>query len=485
MLLTAEGWHSGNIRLLLDSQATLANVEAALLTLGRAADADDVCLVHFSGHGSKVADQEPLDEADGEDETLHCWDWRDLTDDAFGHLMNRFGTQQYVAALDCCHSGGQVASLSAAGGGNLRARFAPSQARLSEAAPDGLFADAWRPLMGQADLHDLRSGAVLAATSSSLLAYEYYSLEDGVFSHFLMQAMRGRAADKDADGALTCGELMDFASPRTTNYCSIYGKEQRPQAYYGAGMRGLELIGPLQTPDLMIASSEGVFEGNNIYSDGLHDQHAGQAVPPGKMRVFRVKLQNESRRVETYTLRGTGPTSTWKVKYALGGADVTSDMAGAGLIISAMPANSEKIITLAVGPKTADARVVRLAVTAEMERASSHRDTVTAEAWVEQPEAAAALVTSLLASETAQGSEISLHLAQDTNLDVRLVNIAGVPVRSLVTDRAYAAGAVRLAWDLRSDRGLRVPSGTYLVQVTARSPSGQQMRAMATLTVRR
>jgi len=78
----------------------------------------------------------------------------------------------------------------------------------------------------------------------------------------------------------------------------------------------------------------------------------------------------------------------------------------------------------------------------------------------------------------AGGADISCVLSADAAVSVRVMNIAGVPIRTVCRDRACAAGAVRLQWDGRSDRALPVPSGAYLIEVRAVTDSGQEVRSL-------
>jgi flagellar hook assembly protein FlgD len=58
-------------------------------------------------------------------------------------------------------------------------------------------------------------------------------------------------------------------------------------------------------------------------------------------------------------------------------------------------------------------------------------------------------------------------------------------VRALIADRQTAAGAQVLTWDARNDAGVRVPSGTYLLQLTARAADGQMVRRVLPLNAAR
>ena len=94
-------------------------------------------------------------------------------------------------------------------------------------------------------------------------------------------------------------------------------------------------------------------------------------------------------------------------------------------------------------------------------------------------------ITSLSASPTAAGAEIVFTLSSAAQVEVDVLNIAGRLVRTIVADRDCEAGITSLAWNCRSDRGVPVPSGAYLVRVTARTEDGTQSSRMAPLLLRR
>ena len=81
------------------------------------------------------------------------------------------------------------------------------------------------------------------------------------------------------------------------------------------------------------------------------------------------------------------------------------------------------------------------------------------------------------------GAELSFVLSADADVTARILNIAGLPVRSLCQDRLCPAGVNRLSWDGRSDRGTPTPSGAYLVEVRARTGTGQEARGLSTVRI--
>lgn len=99
---------------------------------------------------------------------------------------------------------------------------------------------------------------------------------------------------------------------------------------------------------------------------------------------------------------------------------------------------------------------------------------------------AAAVVLSSLSAVPANGggAEIVFSLSGPADVSAMIMNIAGRPVRSIAPVDG-AQGLNTLLWDAKADNGLRVPSGTYLVEMTARSADGSQSRALAPLRLNR
>jgi hypothetical protein len=102
------GFATGDIAVLTDFAATKKNMEAAIRKLVRDARKGDALLLHYSGHGSNVPDNDG-DEADRRDEIL-CptdLDWKKpLSDDWLRKAFNRMRTGvSLTVIMDCCHSG--------------------------------------------------------------------------------------------------------------------------------------------------------------------------------------------------------------------------------------------------------------------------------------------------------------------------------------------------------------------------------------------
>jgi metacaspase-1 len=108
VLTRSYGFKGGDITVLTDFAATKKGIESAIRKLVQGGRKGDVLLVHFSGHGSNVPDNDG-DEADDRDEIL-CptdLDWKNPMRDDW--LRKTFDSMRAGVSLtvitDCCHSG--------------------------------------------------------------------------------------------------------------------------------------------------------------------------------------------------------------------------------------------------------------------------------------------------------------------------------------------------------------------------------------------
>ncbi|MGA7214527.1 MAG: caspase family protein [Terrimicrobiaceae bacterium] len=97
-----------NIKILTDLKATKKAMQDGITSLLKDAKSGDVLLLHYSGHGSNVPDDNG-DEADNRDEIL-CptnLDWKDpLTDDWLRIAFDKLPADaNFTVIMDCCHSG--------------------------------------------------------------------------------------------------------------------------------------------------------------------------------------------------------------------------------------------------------------------------------------------------------------------------------------------------------------------------------------------
>src|SRR4029434_3790105 len=106
-----------DVRSITDGQATYNGIRTALMDLSRSVKANDRVLIYYSGHGTRIQDNDG-DEADGFDEALVPFDFSRsgvqpgqpgpsnlLRDDEFGELLRGIPSNRVFVLLDSCHSG--------------------------------------------------------------------------------------------------------------------------------------------------------------------------------------------------------------------------------------------------------------------------------------------------------------------------------------------------------------------------------------------
>jgi len=144
-LLTAEkggyGFPVENVCLLLNEQASTANFKQAFdKGLIERAEANDVAVIYFAGHGSQAPDKNG-DEADNSDETLMFHDARsngvlDMRDDELNRMLARLHekTRRITVIIDSCNSGTATRGPDA---GTVTARYFKPLREEAGAVPTG------------------------------------------------------------------------------------------------------------------------------------------------------------------------------------------------------------------------------------------------------------------------------------------------------------------------------------------------------------
>ncbi len=96
--------------------------------------------------------------------------------------------------------------------------------------------------------------------------------------------------------------------------------------------------------------------------------------------------------------------------------------------------------------------------------------------------AAGGLIGSVVAQQAPAGN-IAIHcqMISAGHISVEVLNIAGRRVARVATDRPVEAGSNLVLWNGRSHRGTKVPSGRYLVRITAAGQSGIRQQMMVPL----
>jgi len=323
--LLASGIPADHIRLLTDGSdsginglqatpATLVNVREALGWLRRVADQSDLVLVHFSGHGYRGLDDDG-DEDDGVDEYFilldthaNAVDDTALRDDEFGRFLDRIESEHVLVLFDGCHSGGLSRSL----------------------------ASGHRPIGGSGDRFSdlsLEGRLILSASGEAQEAYESSALEHGVFTHFVLEGLKG-AADVNDDRRVTAWELYEYVREEVPRFVKAErGTVQEPQIT-GEGEARI-IISSL--PSSLLASH--TYAPKVPYVGGpvsFRDQSIGGGEIVGQLWTFGDGATASGATVQhTYSEAGT-QTTTLTVTEAHGStnsSEVTVSVAVAGRVI--------------------------------------------------------------------------------------------------------------------------------------------------------
>jgi uncharacterized caspase-like protein/tetratricopeptide (TPR) repeat protein len=188
------GFPSSQIKVLLNQEATLAAVRTALGTwLARSAEPEDSVYVFFAGHGVVEGDRDGyLLAHDSDPQNLYA---TALSVDELNKVISeRLRTRLVVLITDACHAG--------------RLGLA------SRGVEDKILVNRFLDEVGKTGQGVFR----LLASRPDELSYEdkRWGGGHGVFTNFLLEGLRGRA-DRDGDGVVRAGELLDYLSEVVPN----------------------------------------------------------------------------------------------------------------------------------------------------------------------------------------------------------------------------------------------------------------------------
>jgi hypothetical protein len=96
-----------------------------------------------------------------------------------------------------------------------------------------------------------------------------------------------------------------------------------------------------------------------------------------------------------------------------------------------------------------------------------------------------AMLSQVSAQNVGGGAQIVWTLSNPAQVTVEILNIGGRLVRQIGDQSVSPAGVGSASWDGRNTVGALVPSGVYLVRVTAQADTGQRSSLVQTLSLRR
>lgn len=193
------GYPRSNVRLLLDENASKGAINDALDWLARRVSPEDTVVIFFSGHGAqRVGGFEP-----GEYLCPVEANWYDLRSTAistneFAIALRAIRAGCVAVFLDACHSGGV---------GEPKEATLQVKAGLSESAYDRLA--------------EGRGRVIIASCRPDEMSWELPEMRNGLFTHYLLEALRGAAAS--SDGMVRIFDLFSYVSKHVPKH-----KDQHP-----------------------------------------------------------------------------------------------------------------------------------------------------------------------------------------------------------------------------------------------------------------
>lgn len=199
------GFNPARIRLLTDDTPnelpTRDNILTALKAVADATEPNDLLLFYYSGHGDEDNNESYLVARNGRrlvlrDTAVAISRVREIVEDAPARAK--------VIILDACHSGADI------GGKGPKPMSEEFIRRVFEQA-EGL--------------------AVLASCKQGQLSYEWHENERSVFTHFLLEALEGKA-DRDGKGFVTVQDANRHVTNAVKLWASHRNASQTPTLQY-------------------------------------------------------------------------------------------------------------------------------------------------------------------------------------------------------------------------------------------------------------
>jgi len=247
VLLSYGNWDNSNIQFLTDVDASKSSIDTAIAYMASESDADDVCLFFFSGHGSRIPDDDD-EEVDSYDEVICPYDTTYDTTEDLKKLEketvisdDELGTWLFacsgnvIVILDTCMSGGFTKGI------EETVKAVPNPQVPKDAIAKKHFGEGLVERLKQRPIsRDLNKTGyvVLMACEEDKSAYESRRLKNGVFTYYIVEGLWG-PADTDSDNNVSAEEDFYYADPLVLWYKPT---NQDPQLWDGDEGEDLPLV---------------------------------------------------------------------------------------------------------------------------------------------------------------------------------------------------------------------------------------------------
>ena len=235
VLLSYDNWDMENIQFLTNDKASWLGVQNAIDEMATSSDSNDVCLFFFSGHGSRIPDEDGDEgKSDHYDEVICPYDTTGylenvISDDELGGWLSTC-PGNVVVILDTCMSGGFVKGVE----GTIKT--VPNPRVSKDAIAKKHFGEGLVERLKQRPISrdlDQPGYVVLMACEEDKFAYESRRLKNGVFTYYIVEGLWGPADEIDiSDDKISAEEAFYYADPLVLKYKPTNQDPQIWDGYY-------------------------------------------------------------------------------------------------------------------------------------------------------------------------------------------------------------------------------------------------------------
>jgi Caspase domain len=189
------GYPQQNLALLLDQDATKVAISKELDQLARCAKTNDTVVIFFSGHGARMigglSPGEYLCPVEAEINRVKdtC-----ISDAEFTAALRATNAGRLVVFLDACHSGGVGEPKDP----DVRVKVGLSEEAYSKLATTG------------------KGRVIIASCKADEVSWELPGMQNGLFTHYLLEGLRGKAARND--GTVWITNLFGYISEHVSKH---------------------------------------------------------------------------------------------------------------------------------------------------------------------------------------------------------------------------------------------------------------------------
>jgi len=205
--LIESGYDEKNIRILTDNVGDIPNhdnILIALTSLAESTKEDDLLLFYYSGHGIEKGGESYLVGRSGhhliiEDSAIPVSKVKEI--------MRKSKARAKIIILDACHSGIDLGDGTSKGHSRMTEKFI------------------------QSVFEEAKGFAILASCEKDELSYEWRENERSVFTHYLLEALKGNA-DFDDKGFITIQDVNRFVVDGVKGWSRDNKRRQTPTLQY-------------------------------------------------------------------------------------------------------------------------------------------------------------------------------------------------------------------------------------------------------------